>query len=202
MVPAGAITVVVGPSGAGKTTLLRLGDRLDVPTSGRVLFRGVDTATIDPRHLRRSVGMVFQRPVLFAGTVADNLRVADPHASSDRLGDDLRRVGLDPTILDRVGDDLSGGEAQRVCIARTLLTDPTVVLADEPTSALDPENRRGIEELARSLADDGLAILWVTHDHAQMERIADHRVVLRDGRRLDPVEADRYLRSVHGTDPR
>jgi putative ABC transport system ATP-binding protein len=201
-VVAGAITVVAGPSGAGKSTLLRLGDRLEVPSSGRVLFEGTDIATMDPCLLRRRVGMVFQRPVLFAGTVADNLRVADATAITDRLAGALDRVGLGPEFLDRTGDDLSGGEAQRVCIARTLLTEPHVLLMDEPTSALDPANRRAIEELARMLAQRGLGIMWVSHDHAQVERLADHLIVLHEGRRVDDAAAAEYLRTATGEQDR
>jgi putative ABC transport system ATP-binding protein len=192
-VAAGAITVVAGPSGAGKSTLLRLGDRLDVPTSGRVLFEGTDIALLDPRKLRRAVGMVFQRPVLFAGSVGDNLRVADPTAPHERLCAVLDLVGLDRLLLDRTGDDLSGGEAQRVCIARTLLTEPKVLLMDEPTSSLDPANRRAIEALARQFADRGLGVMWVSHDHEQVARLADHLIVLRDGRRVSEIDAEAYL---------
>lgn len=198
-VTAGAITVVAGPSGAGKSTLLRLGDRLEVPNAGRVLLDGVDIAAMDPCLLRRRVGMVFQRPVLFAGTVADNLRVADAAASDERLVAALDRVGLGSELLDRTGDDLSGGEGQRVCLARTLLTDPRVVLMDEPTSALDPGSKRAIEDLARDLADRGMGIMWVSHDHSQVERLADQVIVLRDGRRLPDTEASDYLRG-HGMD--
>jgi putative ABC transport system ATP-binding protein len=192
-VVAGAITVVAGPSGAGKSTLLRLGDRLDIPTSGRVLFEGADIAGIDPRQLRRSVGMVFQRPVLFAGSVVDNLKVADPEASPERMGVVLEQVGLERSMLERTGDDLSGGEAQRVCIARTLLTEPKVLLMDEPTSSLDPANRRAIEALARQFADRGLGVMWVSHDHEQVARLADHLIVLRDGRRVSEFDAEAYL---------
>lgn len=190
----GAITVVAGPSGAGKSTLLRVGDRLEIPTSGRVLLDGIDTATMDPCILRRQVGMVFQRPVLFAGTVTDNLRVADASATTDRLAEALDLVGLGTEYLGRTGDDLSGGEAQRVCIARTLLTDPRILLMDEPTSALDPTNRHAVEDLTRDLAERGLAVMWVTHDHDQVERLADQLIVLRDGRRLPEDEAAEYLR--------
>ncbi len=192
-VVSGAITVVAGPSGAGKSTLLRLGDRLDIPTSGRVLFEGADIAGIDPRRLRRSIGMVFQRPVMFAGSVADNLRVADSDVSPSGMNEVLVQVGLDGSMLERTGDDLSGGEAQRVCIARTLLTQPKVLLMDEPTSSLDPTNRRSIELLVRELADRGLGIMWVSHDHDQVSRLADHLIVLREGRRLSDLAADAYL---------
>jgi putative ABC transport system ATP-binding protein len=137
-----AVTVLAGPSGAGKSTLLRLGNRLEVPSVGSVRFRGEDSAVIDPRELRRRVGMVFQKPVPFAGSVRENLRVGAPQASDEELGRSLERVGLEASLLDRVADDLSGGEAQRMCIARTLLTQPEVILMDEPTTGLDPVSRR------------------------------------------------------------
>jgi putative ABC transport system ATP-binding protein len=201
-VEAGSITVLVGPSGSGKSTLLRLGNRLDIPTDGRVLLDGVDIAAIDARELRRQVAMVFQRPVMFPGTVADNFRVADQEVSIGTMVGVLGSVGLDETFLDRTGDDLSGGEAQRVCIARALLTHPKILLMDEPTSSLDPSSRLAIEELARGLAGGGLAIMWVTHDHAQMARLADRVVVLREGRRLEESEAAAYLLAGDETEDR
>jgi putative ABC transport system ATP-binding protein len=192
---AGCITVLAGPSGSGKSTLLRLGNRLEVTSGGVVRFRGAEIATLDPRELRRRVGMVFQRPVLFAGTVRDNLVVADPTAGDAVMERGLERVGLDGALLDRTADELSGGEAQRLCIARTLLTRPEVLLMDEPTSALDPENRRGIEALARELASEGLGVLWVTHDLTQAVRLGDRVVVLVEGRTADAEEAATYMES-------
>jgi putative ABC transport system ATP-binding protein len=94
----------------------------------------------------------------------------------------LRSVGLDSEFLDRDGATLSGGEAQRVCLARALLMQPGVLVADEPTASLDHDASLALEKLARDLADGGVPILWVTHDLAQVERIADHRVRLADGR--------------------
>lgn len=187
------ITVLAGPSGAGKSTMLRLCNRLDVPSSGRVLLDGADLAELEPTSLRRRVGMVFQRPVLFGGTVRDNLRVADPGADDRRCTEVLARVALGEAFLDRHADDLSGGEAQRMCLARTLLTGPELVLMDEPTSALDPESRHQIEQLAGSLAAEGIPIIWVTHDLEQLERIANRTVVLIDGRLVEGAEAQRYL---------
>lgn len=180
--PDGGVTVVAGPSGSGKSTLLRLCNRLVVPTRGRVLFRGLDVAGIDPRRHRRRVGMVFQRPTPFAGTVADNLRVASPDL--DRAGalDALRRADLDESFLDRDSGELSGGEAQRMCLARTLVTRPEVLLMDEPTSALDPRSAKVLEELARGLAASGVPVVWVSHDPAQLRRLADWVVVLMRGR--------------------
>jgi putative ABC transport system ATP-binding protein len=188
-----AVTVLAGPSGAGKSTLLRLGNRLDIPSAGSVRFRGEDSAAIDPRELRRRVGMVFQKPVPFAGSVRANLKVGAPLAGDEELAGTLERVGLEASMLDRVADDLSGGEAQRMCIARTLLTHPEVILMDEPTSALDHENRLGIEHLAKELAQEGIGILWVSHDLSQVRRIADHAVVLIDGRNASAAETAAFL---------
>ena len=180
--PDRGLTAIVGPSGSGKSTLLRLCNRLEVPTEGLVRFRGDDVATLDPLALRRRVGMVFQRPTLFPGTVADNLAVARPELSEDEAGDALHRAGLDRSFLDRTADDLSGGEAQRACLARTLVTEPEVLLMDEPTSALDEDNTHVLEGLGRELADAGVAVLWVTHDLRQVDRIADRCLVMEAGR--------------------
>lgn len=180
-IPEDGITVIRGASGSGKSTLLRLCNRLEVPSDGRVLRRGRDLATLDPVKLRREVGMVFQRPTPFPGTVLDNLRAA---ADLDRraAAQQLTRVGLDGAMLDRDADTLSGGEAQRMCVARTLATGCEVVLADESTSALDAASARVLEELAVGLAGSGTTVLWVTHDEDQCSRIADHTLFLGDGR--------------------
>jgi putative ABC transport system ATP-binding protein len=179
-VPAVGITAVVGPSGAGKSTLLRLCNRLDVPTTGRVRFRGDDVADLNPLQLRRRVGMVFQTPTLFAGTVRDNLAVAAPDAAEHQYVAALEATAVDPTLLDRAAISLSGGEAQRVCLARTLVTGPEVLLLDEPTSALDAKPKTAFERLAVELAAQGMPMLWVAHDFEQVERVADHVIALAD----------------------
>jgi putative ABC transport system ATP-binding protein len=189
----GGVTVLVGPSGCGKSTLLRLCNRLEVPTSGVVRFRGQDIATLDPLVHRRCAGMVFQRPAPFPGTVRDNLTVALGTAEDTRFADALARAGLDAGFLDRRADDLSGGEAQRMCLARTLVTDPSVLLLDEPTSALDPGATALLERQARAVADDGMPVVWVTHDLEQAERLGDEVVVLWDGRVADDDERRRFL---------
>ena len=181
-VPSGRTTVVIGPSGAGKSTLLRLCNRLEVPTRGTVRFRGTPLDEVDPRTHRRRVGMVFQQPTTFPGTVADNLRVADPTAGHDALRDVLAAVGLDETLDDREADALSGGEAQRLCIARALLTDPDVLLLDEPTSSLDEDARDEVEAMASRLRGRGVTLVWVTHDRAQAARRGDHVVAMAGGR--------------------
>lgn len=190
VVPGAGVTAVFGPSGSGKTTVLRLCDRLDVPTAGRVLFGGVDVADLDPLRLRHRVGMVFQRPTPFPGTVADNLRVARPDASQDEMAEALTRAALSTdnadSWLERDATALSGGEAQRVCLARTLITRPEVLLLDEPTSAMDATATNLVEQAVRGLARDGMAVLWVTHDATQVARIAD-QVLRVDGGRCTGV---------------
>jgi putative ABC transport system ATP-binding protein len=192
-IPGRGLTVIAGPSGSGKSTLLRLCNRLEVPTSGRIRLDGEDISTIDPLALRRRAGMVFQRPVVFGGTVRDNLQVARSGAPDDVCSAVLARAGLGPEVLDRQADDLSGGEAQRLCIARTLLTDPQILLMDEATSALDVDARLVIEKLALDLVASGLTVLWVTHDLEQAERLADHTIVILEGRVADPLDAQRFL---------
>ncbi len=200
--PDDGITVLVGPSGAGKSTVLRLCNRLEVPTSGMVRYRGDDINSLDPLVLRKRVGMVFQRPTLFGGTVAENLRVARPEADEDECGEVLARVGLGQAFQPRTADDLSGGEAQRVCLARTLLTGPEVLLMDEPTSALDPAMTRTLERLATQLARDAVPIIWVTHDLDQAERIADRKIVLVAGRLADESHAATYIAAEHDEEDR
>ena len=174
--------MLAGPSGAGKSTLLRCCNRLEVPSAGRVVLLGEDVADLDPLRLRRRVGMVFQRPTPFPGSVLENLRVAEPGLTEAGAADALDAVGLDAGFAERRATDLSGGEAQRVCLARTLVTQPEVVLLDEVTSSVDPAARLGLEALARDLVGRGVRVLWVTHDLEQLRRVADHVLVLIAGR--------------------
>ena len=125
--------------------------------------------------------MVFQRPVLFAGTVRDNLAEADGEAQSSDLEDALDRAALDGSFLDRPASELSGGEAQRVCLARALVAHPEALLMDEPTSSLDGAAVSRLERLGRKLADEGTPVVWVTHDLGQMGRMADRVAVLVAG---------------------
>ena len=176
-IPAGRLTVMVGPSGAGKTTLLRLLNRLDDPDGGAVYLAGRDVRSYDVLDLRRRVQVVGQVPVTFPGTVADNLLLAAPAADGVRAdaAGCLARVGLDPALAGREADRLSVGEAQRLALARSLALLPEVLALDEPTSALDTASKAGIVSLIRGLADSGLTIVMVTHDPAHTE-LADHVV--------------------------
>ena len=182
----GEVLAIVGPSGSGKTSLLRLLNRLDEPTSGAVYVEGVDYRQIAPRELRRKLGLVNQRPYLFPGTVEQNLRFGPAQRgeslSQDFIEELLTRVGLKGYASRNVAN-LSGGEAQRVSVARTLANSPLVLLLDEPTSALDETSKREVESSVQSVVrEQGLTCVLVTHDTAQAARLAQRAVVLEGGR--------------------
>ncbi len=187
--PAGAITALVGPSGAGKTTLLRLLNRLDDPTAGEVRFRGRALGEYPVRWLRGAVGFVFQTPVMFPGTVADNLRAAAELSATgpaarpaDWLERLLERVELSGYAT-RAVDRLSGGEQQRVALARALATGPEVLLLDEPTSALDPEvAERLLSTVTRIAGERGHTIVMVTHRLTEARQASTYTVMLEAGR--------------------
>lgn len=171
-IPADGLTALVGPSGAGKTTILRLLNRLDDPDYGEVLLDGRDLRSYDVLALRRRVQLVGQLPVTFPGTVAANI-------GGPGVADLLARVGLDAALSGREADRLSVGEAQRMCLARALALDPECLLLDEPTSALDTVAKAGIEALVRSLADEGLTVVMVTHDPRQAAELADRALLVQ-----------------------
>jgi putative ABC transport system ATP-binding protein len=181
----GEVLALTGPSGAGKSSLLRLLNRLDEPTSGTLFVEDTDYRQIAPRDLRRKLGMVTQRPFLFPGTVADNLRFGPaqrgetlPEESIQRL---LSQVGLTGYGARNVAN-LSGGEAQRVSFARTMANTPLVLLLDEPTSALDETAKLEVEMVLQQLIrDKGLTCVIVTHDSEQARRLASRALVLQAG---------------------
>jgi putative ABC transport system ATP-binding protein len=195
-VPAAACTAVVGPSGAGKTTLLRLLNRLTEPTTGTVSFHGTPLPELDVLTLRRRVGLVPQLPVLLTDTVADELRVGHPDLTTGELRALLDRVGLTDDMLGRASTGLSGGEAQRVCLARALAVDPEVLLLDEPTSALDPGSAAAVATTVRGLVDADRTVVLVSHRHDQARRVADHVLVLLGGRLVEtgPATHISYLK--------
>jgi len=185
-VAGGEFLAVVGPSGSGKTSLLRLLNRLDEPTAGTVWIEGRDYRGIPPRELRRKLGMVMQRPYLFPGTVADNVRFGPRQRGESLDGPEVARL-LESTGLagyaERDVAELSGGEAQRVALARALANRPSALLMDEPTSALNEELKLQVESWIRDVSvRRGLSCVLVTHDRAQAARLASSVLLLEGGR--------------------
>jgi ABC-type lipoprotein export system ATPase subunit len=190
-VPAGQFVSVVGPSGAGKSTLLHLVGGLDRPTAGQVEVGGTELGDLDDEALaayrRRRVGFVFQSANLMARLTAvenaavpcllDGLR---PAAAAERALAALARVGVADLAGRRTGE-LSGGQAQRVAVARALVADPPLVLADEPTGNLDSRAGEQVLELLRALPAQGRTVLMVTHNEAAAAA-GDRVVSLADGR--------------------
>jgi ABC-type multidrug transport system ATPase subunit len=188
VIPRGRITVLLGSSGAGKTSLLRLLNRLDDPATGEIAYLDRSLDEYPVTELRRRVGFVFQTPIMFAGSVHDNLREAaeiaglDEQELPERAREALELAGLDLALEDRPSHELSVGLQQRATLARTLIGDPEVLLLDEPTSALDPESSEFLLDSIRRLrAERGITVLLSTHRHYEAEAIADEAVRLSGG---------------------
>lgn len=200
-VEAGSFTAIVGPSGGGKSTLVRLLNRLDDPTSGRILFHDRDIATLDPLSLRRQIGLLLQKPYMFEGTVRENLQrpflYADKKTSlppEQTLLHILDICQLPGNILNRTARTLSIGQQHRVSLARTLLLEPEVLLLDEPTSALDRPTADRIGETLKQIGREfHLSIIMVTHDLRLAGRVAGHLAYLEKGRLLEQGPASSLL---------
>ncbi|WSM19104.1 amino acid ABC transporter ATP-binding protein (plasmid) [Streptomyces sp. NBC_01717] len=187
----GEVVCVVGPSGSGKSTLLRCVNLLEDPTSGTVTVGGVDMTDpdIDLDAMRRRIGMVFQQFNLFPHlNVLDNLTIAQRRVlgrgreEAGRIArENLAKVGL-ADREDSFPAQLSGGQQQRVAIARALSMGPGLMLFDEPTSALDPELVGDVLGVMRTLADEGMTMLVVTHEMGFARDVADRVVFMDDGR--------------------
>jgi len=179
----GVATAIAGPSGSGKSTLLRLLNRLAEPTSGRVLFRGTDVRELDVLELRRRAVLVPQRSTALTDDVAEEVRVAAPQLTDAEVATLLERVALAPAeFVGRTPSSLSGGELQRLCLARALAVGPEALLLDEPTSALDPRSADAVDDVIRALVASGLAVVLVSHDVVRSGRVADDVRVLHEGR--------------------
>jgi putative ABC transport system ATP-binding protein len=189
-----AFTCLIGPSGSGKTSLLRLLNRLDEPSHGRILFRGQPIDQIPVQQLRRQIGFVAQSPVMFDGSVANNLELAQRLAGRAHQSIDFKQliksVELSADFLERTAATLSGGEKQRVALARALVTAPEVLLLDEPTAALDLVVARRLIELLRRLQDvHRLSMVMVTHRPEESKAAATHVVMLAAGRTVEPTSS-------------
>lgn len=182
---------IMGPSGSGKTTLINIIGGLDKPTEGVVIVGGTDITRLNKKELtlfrREKVGLVFQQYHLIPYlTVLENVMLAQYYHSmvdERQAKEALEAVGLGDR-LDRLPSQLSGGEQQRVCIARAVINEPDIILADEPTGNLDEKNEALVMEIFRNLHRRGHTILLVTHD-PEIGQLADRRIQLHHGRLSD-----------------
>lgn len=184
--PKGKITAVVGPSGAGKTTLFRLCNGLKSPTSGDIYIQGKPINHFPPVELRRKVGLALQDATMLPGSIRDNLALPrtlkGSTLSDDEAKNTLEMVGLKDKKLNGNVKDLSGGQRQKLSIARTLVSQPDILLLDEITSSLDSISRRDIEKLiVHTNKTYNTTIIWITHNLNQAKEIGDYIWVMMDG---------------------
>ena len=202
----GELAVLIGPSGCGKSTLLRLINRLEEADEGQVLIAGADTRSVRPETLRRSIGYVIQSVGLFPHlTVCENIATVPRLHHWERARIDARveellaLMGLDAAYRDKLPAQLSGGEAQRVGVARALAADPRLLLMDEPFGSVDPLTRVRLQtEFRRIQSRLGKTVLFVTHDVEEAVRLADSIAVMKAGRILQHAPPGELIRSPAG----
>jgi osmoprotectant transport system ATP-binding protein len=216
-IEAGKVCVLIGPSGSGKTTLLKMINRLIEPTSGRIFIDDKDTSRIKPELLRRSIGYAIQNVGLFPHmTVGQNIAVVpelvhwDKPRISKRVVELLQLVGLEPAeYMSKYPHELSGGEAQRIGVARALAADPPILLMDEPFGAVDPLTRAKLQTQFEHIQKElKKTVVLVTHDLDEAIRLADRIALMRSGRLIQydspdvilAKPADKFVHDFVGTD--
>lgn len=181
----GDYITIVGPSGSGKSTLLKLCSDLISPTSGTITYNGRPLTAIDPESYRKEVGYCFQRPYLFAKTVRRNILfpydIRGMKPDMERIKYLFGLLHMPMEYLERRNDELSGGEMQRICLIRSLIFEPKVLLLDEVTSALDSVNTSIVEQVIDELHNKGMTIVSITHSEEQSLRKANRRITIVDG---------------------
>ncbi len=184
IVEPGQVLALIGPTGSGKTTLLRLIDLLEEPTKGEIILKGRKITGLPERErlkIRRRMAMVFQKPVMFRANVRENvsygLKIRGQTKTDEKVHDAISAVGLEGYEL-RDANTLSGGEMQRIALARALVLEPDLLLLDEPTANLDPKTAASINSLISSYEG---AVIMATHDMHQARSLADEIAVLVEG---------------------
>lgn len=194
IIPKGKLTTFVGPSGAGKSTLFRLCNGLISPDGGDIRLYGEPIASMEPTELRKTVGFALQQATMLSGTVMKNLSIPKilqgETLTEEEASSQLQRVGLDEQFLRRNVADLSGGQKQKLSIARTLVNKPKILLLDEITSSLDRVSKQEIEQLIKQLnRDKGVTIAWITHNIEQALSIGDYTWVMMNGSLVESGES-------------
>lgn len=180
------ITCITGPSGSGKTTFLRMLNRLNDPDEGKILWNGVDISQMNATELRRKVVMLKQTPVVYAGTIEDNLQIGlqfskKALATQAELKEYLKKVQLNKQLDESVAK-LSGGEKQRLCLARIMLMDADVYLLDEPSSALDKDTENFvIENMVQFVKEKDKTLIMVTHSPAVAKLYPESILEIKEG---------------------
>ena len=191
------ITGIIGPSGAGKSTFLRLLNKLISPSKGKIFYKSQDIKHISPQEIRKEIGLVQQRPFLFSGNVKENLlygpKIWGIDYTDNELIQLLHRVALEKQFLEKQVEGLSGGEQQRVSLARSLANKPKVLLLDEPTSSLDINSEEIIEKTLKQLREEGIKIIIVTHSLEQTERLTESLLFLREGRLIEKIPTEEFF---------
>lgn len=190
MFPKGKITALVGPSGAGKTSLLKLCNGLKSPTSGNIYINNKNINSYDPPSLRRYAGIALQQATMIDGTVRKNLALPltlqNKSLTENEAKELLKLVGLESDMLSRHVNDLSGGQKQKLSIARTLVNRPHILLLDEITSSLDPISVEEIEKLIYTINKKyRTTIIWITHDINQARQMGDYVWVMMQGQLIE-----------------
>jgi len=201
----GEIFAFIGPSGVGKTTMLRLLNLLEMPTTGKLIFRGNENAILQKNNIMRRMSMLFQRPAIFNTSVFNNvayglvIRRADKKTIEKKVIDALVLVGL-TGCENQKALTLSGGEAQRMAFARAIVFKPDVLLLDEPTANLDPANVAKIEDIIQRIRRDGTTIIMASHNIYQVRRLADRVGILLNGELIEVNDKDQMF--THPEDTR
>ena len=191
----GEITTLVGPSGAGKTTLIRLCNGLISPTKGRIYIHDQPIDEYNPVDLRKKVGMGMQGVTMLKGTVRENLaiplKLQDKTLTDEEASRLLDMVGLPASFLDKNSNRLSGGQHQRISIARSLVNRPSVLLLDEITSSLDTVSQQEVESLIKRINEEyKTTIVWITHNLRQALNIGDYSWVMMDGEVIETGKSE------------
>lgn len=177
---------VVGHSGSGKSTLFKLCADLISPTKGNIFYMDKDYLTYNPMELRKKIAYCFQTPNLFGDTVLDNLKfpyyIRNNTVDYERIGKLMESFKLTEDYLKKAVKNLSGGEKQRIALIRSLLYKPDILLLDEVTSALDTDNTCIVENVIKSLNEQGITIMWITHNPQQSKKYANKIVTIEDGK--------------------